>query len=287
MPAADIRPMSIGELLDRTFTFYRQNFLVFVGIMVVPQLFILLFNILQGALTMMGSTVVAPGAGGTNPGAGLPNMSLMLGTAVLSIVALFVQFAMYAIAQAATVFAVADLYLGKPATARDSYRRVQGKFMRVADVLISSSIRIMLGLFLFIIPGILLLLRYCVAVPAAMLEDLKAGPALKRSTALTEGRRSDAFLIFLLSVILSWVASLIFAWPFVFLQQALLRSGQDLSWVSTLSYFGAFAGGVLVGPIATIALALFYYDCRVRKEALDLQVMLSALDTQGPSPATP
>lgn len=287
MPAADIRPMSIGELLDRTFTLYRQNFLVFVGIMAVPQLFILLFNILQGALTMMGSTVVAPGAGGTNPGGQIPDLSFLILGAVLPLVTLFVYFAMYAVAQAATVYAVADLYLGKPATARDSYRRVQGKFRRVTDVLISSGIRIMLGFILLILPGILLMLRYCVAVPAAMLEDLKAGPALKRSTALTAGRRNDAFLIFLLSAILSWVASLIFTWPFVLLQQVLLRSGQDLSWVSTLSYFGAFAGGVLVGPIATIAFALFYYDCRVRKEALDLQVMLSALDTQGPSPATP
>ena len=33
-----LRPLSIGELLDRTFLFYRRNFLVFVGIAALPGL---------------------------------------------------------------------------------------------------------------------------------------------------------------------------------------------------------------------------------------------------------
>ena len=215
MPAADIRPMSIGELLDKTFTFYRQNFLVFMGIMAVPQLFILLFNVLETTLPFV-STATAGAAEGSEPNSAAFGTGLVVGVVLLTFVSLFVYFAMYAIAQAATVFAVADLYLGKPTSASDAYRRVKGKFRRITDVLISSGLRIMIGTLLFVIPGILLALRYSVAVPAAMLEDLKAGPALKRSTDLTEGRRSDAFLIFLLSLVLSWLVSLLFAFPFAF-----------------------------------------------------------------------
>lgn len=33
---AELRPLSLGELLDRTFTLYRNNFWLFVGIMAVP-----------------------------------------------------------------------------------------------------------------------------------------------------------------------------------------------------------------------------------------------------------
>jgi len=35
----------------------------------------------------------------------------------------------------------------------------------------------------------------------------------------------------------------------------------------------------LTGPLATIGIALIYYDERVRKEAFDLQLMMASLDT--------
>ncbi len=36
MAALDLRPLSLGELLDRTFFLYRRNFLLFVGIAAIP-----------------------------------------------------------------------------------------------------------------------------------------------------------------------------------------------------------------------------------------------------------
>jgi hypothetical protein len=42
---------------------------------------------------------------------------------------------------------------------------------------------------------------------------------------------------------------------------------------------------VVANPIATIAIALIYYDQRVRKEAFDLQLMMEAIGQQQPSPA--
>jgi hypothetical protein len=44
-----------------------------------------------------------------------------------------------------------------------------------------------------------------------------------------------------------------------------------------------FAGTALAGPIATVAMALVYYDERVRKEAFDLQVMMQAIGPAGAS----
>jgi hypothetical protein len=36
-----------------------------------------------------------------------------------------------------------------------------------------------------------------------------------------------------------------------------------------------------VGPLVTIAFSLVYYDERVRKEAFDLQLMMTTLDVPG------
>jgi len=48
----------------------------------------------------------------------------------------------------------------------------------------------------------------------------------------------------------------------------------------------SFVSGVLVGPIATIALSLMYYNLRVRKEAFDIQHQLSTMSAN-PTLGTP
>ena len=47
-----------------------------------------------------------------------------------------------------------------------------------------------------------------------------------------------------------------------------------------------FISQCLVGPLATIAFSLLYYDERVRKEAFDLQLMMQALDAPALQGAT-
>jgi hypothetical protein len=55
------------------------------------------------------------------------------------------------------------------------------------------------------------------------------------------------------------------------------------------SLAGAVAGSIgnaVTGPIMIVALAVFYYDVRIRKEGLDLQMMVANLDGQ-PTAAAP
>jgi hypothetical protein len=44
------------------------------------------------------------------------------------------------------------------------------------------------------------------------------------------------------------------------------------------SVVATFISTCLVGPLATIAFSLVYYDERVRKEAFDLQLMMTTID---------
>jgi hypothetical protein len=44
------------------------------------------------------------------------------------------------------------------------------------------------------------------------------------------------------------------------------------------SLVATFLSVCLVGPLATIAFSLVYFDERVRKEAFDLQLMMTTLD---------
>ena len=50
MAVAELRPMSLGQLLDRTFSLYRSHFLLFVGVMALPYLVLLFINLLAQIL---------------------------------------------------------------------------------------------------------------------------------------------------------------------------------------------------------------------------------------------
>ena len=63
MEPVELRPLSLGELLDRTFRLYRNHFLLFVSIMAIPAAFSIPANVLL--LTFQGSVM---NAAATAPG---------------------------------------------------------------------------------------------------------------------------------------------------------------------------------------------------------------------------
>ena len=126
--------------------------------------------------------------------------------------------------------------------------------------------------------------KFSLAVPACMLEKMPVGTALTRSWRLTKNSFWRIFLVFLLTAIINLVLGLVLSSPgqlYTFVVQKRAIVGV------VLQEIGGFFAGVIASPIYTIAIALIYYDQRVRKEAFDLQVMMEALGRQPqPSVAT-
>jgi hypothetical protein len=294
MSEVDLRPMTLGEVLDRTFKVYRSNFWVFAGIIALPYLLILLVEVVSAAFGI-----------GAKPAQtqGIPQISptLLAGALAGGAVVGILYIVMAGAAHAATVFAVSDLYLARPANVRGSYSRVGTKVFRVlliflliglavgvgfflimiAGFILRSAALMGLGIIVFIVPCIIFVCRASVAVPVAMLEDLGAVRSLERSMQLTKGHAGQIFLIFLMVACLSYVALLLFQAPFMAVAVSAAAAHQPPSFgVQILQYLSAFVSQVLVGPIATIAFSLMYYNLRVRKEAFDIQHLMASL---GPS----
>jgi hypothetical protein len=268
MSDVDLRPMTLGEVLDRTFKLYRSNFWLFAGIIALPFLVLFVINIAVAGLGM--GTGRAAASGVPSPGllAGMIGGGLTFGLLYIFLLGA---------AQAATVFAVSDLYLGRATGLRECYRRVGSKAIRVILILILTGLVVAVGFVLLIIPGIILLCRTAIAVPVSMLEDSKSIRSIERSMELTKGFSGQVFLIFLMVWVLTWLVAIIFEIPFAFLVQA-----QHTVPFATLllQHLSSFVSQVLVGPIATIAFSLMYYNLRVRKEAFDIQHLMASL---GPS----
>jgi hypothetical protein len=299
MAEVDLRPMSLGEVLDRTFSLYKRNFWLFAGIVSLPYLLLLVINVV---VAQMGA-----GDGATAQKGGLPSVGLIAGMAAGGFVVLSFYALLTGAAHAATIFAVSDLYLGHTPTLRNAYGRVGTKVFRILllfffiglivgggfvvigilAALLRSPLILALGMFVGFIFLIVLFCRTAVAIPSAMLEDAGAARAISRSFELTKGHGFQIFLIFLLVAVLSYVGILIFQAPFMYLQADALKAHQTLSLgMVILQHLSAFLSEVLVGPIGTIAFSLMYYNLRVRKEAFDVQHLMASLGSQ-PAPGAP
>lgn len=266
-----LRPMNTGELLDRTITLYRRHFVLFVGISAPPNLIIMMVTV--GAV-LAGPLLKESGSA--------PSVVFGLAILVLVPVVAVAYLLTYALAQAATTFAISEIYLGRVTTIAHAYDRMKVRMFRLLLIWLVIGFAAMAGLLLCIIPGIWVILRTAVAVPAAVIEDLKTMPAIERSIALTQGSWVRVLLVYILVVVLNYAAAALLQFPF-FIGAVIAGEGTPIGLVlQALAQFGASLTAIVITPLTAIALALIYYDERVRKEGFDLQYMMAALDTGAP-----
>jgi hypothetical protein len=261
-----LRPLSTSELLDRTFHLYRNNFLVFVGIAAIPQLFVL-------ALQLGGAAMLFAGSWG--------------GFAVGAVIAGLASYIAVQISQAATVMAVSHLHLDRPTTIGASYSAAKGSMGRVIGISLAVGIAVGVGFLLLIIPGIYLALAWSLAIPITVLEGGGLSASTTRSKVLTKGSFGRIFVVYILIVVLALIVTMIVQFGLLLPLGFLGLSGASTLQAAThaLQAVGNFLSTSLVDPLLTIALTLIYYDQRVRKEGFDLQLMMSNLEGGGPSDA--
>ena len=284
MSTLDLRPLSIGELLDRTFSLYRRNFLLFIGISAIPQLLVLALQLVQLAITPVRVPFRPPVTTDFQSIAPGFSMGGVMGLLALLVVGVVVYVIAYLFSQGGTVFAVSELYLGRPTTIGQSLGRVRGELGSLFGVVFLNGLVTGVCFLLLIIPGIYMVCRLCVCIPAALLENLGPRESLERSFGLTKDNVGRAFLILLLYFVILYAALFLFDIPFAIGIQFEAHDPSMVRLLSALMQVGNFIAGVLITPILTIASSIFYFDLRVRKEAFDLQLMMNPLAGGVPAP---
>ncbi|HVN18640.1 MAG TPA: hypothetical protein VMU05_07700 [Dongiaceae bacterium] len=262
-----LRPLSTGELLDRTFSLYRSHFGLFVGISALPYLAVLAYR-------LIGLTFISP----------TPQISNVLMSFLWSIGSLFLLAIVSAASQAATVVAVSNLYLDRPASVMDSFSTVKNQIAGVIGLSFLVSLAAGMACLALLVPGILLFIMWSLGVPVKILEHKGVLDSMSRSMELTKGSRGRIFVIGLLVLVLAIAISWLLQWPILIAAGFSLRGGiqhMSIAWQVAL-VVAEFVSRCLVGALMTIALSLVYYDQRVRKEAFDLQLMMSTIDAAAP-----
>lgn len=281
MPALDLRPLSLGELLDRTFFVYRRNFLPLWGIAAIP------YGTAIGVVVAF--FLLARLAGTASPA--LSNRTAVSTTVVGAVGGGFfsigiIFFAVFLISFGALVIAVSQIYVGDKVRIRDVFRKAFGRFWSMLGVLFLAILAVVVGLIFVVIPGIYVGCRLSVAFAVAVIDKIGPLASIRRSFALTKGFAWRAFMIILLSTAITYAAIAVFQMPFLFLMMASVKNRAMMIFWGVLMEIGYLFSVVLVAPISTIGFVLFYYDLRVRKEAFDLQMMMQAIGTE-PAPPAP
>jgi len=290
----DLRPLSTGEVLDRTFQLYRSRFTLFAGLALLPAA----VSVVTNATRLL---YAAHQDQHVHVGAALYRVQILTG--VLSIVSGLISLVLYGITQAATTWAVSAVYLGEAASIKAAYGVAFKHWFRYTMIVLRQVwaflwLPFMLLVAAFAIPGILgrhggnvrwltaalfvlalfsmiysvwAYIRISLAVPAAVVESLKIGAAVRRSKHLLASRKIRIFLLLLLLFALYLVVGAIES-PLLIL--AVRSRGAQAFITQALNLAVSFAAGTLIAPVGAIAVCLFYFDERVRREGFDIEWMM-------------
>ena len=165
----------------------------------------------------------------------------------------------------AAILGVAEL----PILGSDAYRFAFSRLGSILWVTFLSSLAIFGGALLLLVPGLFLLVRFLVAMPVLIVEDVRGRAALRRSWRLVKGDGWIVFGLYILTAIIAGVLALLLTLPF---RESWLTAG--------------VAGGIasaLATPYVTVVIVYVYLDLRARKEYLGRAGLIRELTGEEPA----
>lgn len=302
--APELRPLGVGDVLDRTFNVYRAKPLLFIGLSAIWYLVLVLVFIAL-AVAVFAGALATFARQANNPGSPLAASPELLSGAIVGIIGFVIVGVVLAILlfsaqSAALVDAGSRRYLSKEASIGESFRAgisaagrlfVAGILAFLAILALWAVVFIVagiiaavaqggaLGVLVLVLAGLIAIVgtfyigaSWLVAPVIVVLEKMGPMGALRRAWHLSEGNRWRIIGIQILLLILNLVLSVLLTGLFAFGGQ----SGQP-GIGNVVQSLVNLASTIVWAPVEWIAFTVLYYDLRVRKEAFDLQLAAEAL----------
>ena len=253
MAQLQLRPFTVGEMIDAAFTIYKSRFkqLITVAAVIVVPLGIIQALLLASILT--------------NPEeASLEGIG---GLGAVAIAGLIVT----QVATAALTLAVAGAYLNDDSTWQSVLGSAFGRMFTILGASILFALALFAGLFGLIVGAAIVGAGLGVFMPALMVERIGATASLSRSWGLTSGNRGRVFGMWLVATI---IASIVNGITGSVLGLAFSTEASAILANQLL----AIVGAVLTAPFMAAIVVVIYFDLRVRKEGFDLQMLASQVN---------
>lgn len=284
MPATSytpqLRPLSVGEILDAGFRLLRYRFGTLMLCVLVPVVpLTIVATILQASTDENAFDLNST----TTSDSGSAVVGALLGA--------FLQGAAIALGVAACIKVISAAYLGDRAGVGDSLRYGMSRILALMGAYVLVTLILIPSFIALIIPGIYLAIKLAVTFPAVIVERAGPGTAIGRSFNLMRGNWWRAFavvvVVFLIEIVIN------FAVVSVLIPAVLADDVSEVT-VAILTTIVNIIVFSITYPLWASVLTVLYYDLRVRNEGFDLQLLAqgvgadaSRFETAPERPATP
>ena len=294
--APQLRPLGVGDIVDRVFALYRSRPLLFLAVATVPYL--VLFLLITGVAVVFAATfgaflgpltqlVSQPTSDVSFAALGAAVGGVLVLVSVIVIAAVVILSAQ----SAALIAATSALYLRRPVTAGGVFReglraapRVIGasiivfllliamwSALAIVMVVANQGIVVALGILFGLVATAYIFASTLVAPVVATLEQAGPVTAIRRSFRLSAGNRwriiGVQLLLLVLNAVIGALLSAIFLGSFI----------NDLTVRTVVQQIANLITNVAWAPVQWGTFAILYYDLRVRHEAFDLQLAAESL----------
>jgi hypothetical protein len=254
--------MNLGDVLDGAFKLYKANARTVMGVsaafLVPAQLVAAVVGqtLVSGlALDLLNDPQLTTADTGALAAAALASLAVLLAVPFVA---------------GGVSVVVARSYLGGTMAAGEAVRTVARHWWALAASWVLVHVLELAGLFLCILPGLLVMALFVAVAPAVVIEELGPVRAMRRSAGLLRRRLWPVLGIAVLSGILATAVGAALSGVVEVLTVAI-----PSPWLVRVA--GSIAVNVITTPFVAIVATLVYFDGRIRWEGFDLQVMADDL----------
>ncbi|MGH8993954.1 MAG: hypothetical protein ACRDZ7_20785 [Acidimicrobiia bacterium] len=282
MSVPELRPLSVGEILDISLKIWRRHFLALARVVFFVVAPVQLLSTLLLASAIPDSDLFFdPGSFDTTTGEPPPFSDFDGGDAAAFFAALGLVMLLsglgFVLSSAAALRAVTVAYLGGTPDWKESLRLALHRLGPLVWLSILMGVGLTVGFALCLVPGVWLAVGWSLALVALLAEEQSATGALRRSYRLVKGRWWATFGVLLIALLLNMVVDQIVSIPFAIGSIFSPNSGLGFG----LSALANIISDVITTPFVAAVFVLVYFDLRVRKEGFDLALLAQAM---GPLP---
>ncbi|MFJ9676441.1 glycerophosphoryl diester phosphodiesterase membrane domain-containing protein [Streptomyces sp. NPDC101194] len=302
-----LRPLGVGEILDGAVSTMRAHWRAVLGITLTVSVIAQVAITLVQRYLLPEPAAIDPNA--TGPEALRQSADSAQSALINSVPSLLITMIATLITTSVLTVVISRSVLGRPVTLADAWREARPRLPQLLGLtllltLISAAIMtvgllpgmligstagaglVVIGLLAAFVVVIWLMVRFCLASPALMLERQSITTSMRRSDKLVKGAWWRTFGVLALTCLLTLVVSVIIAIPFSIIAMTVDGGGIDrfLSEGSTdfgwpfliVSGIGQVITATITYPLSAGVMALLYIDQRIRREALDLELARAA-----------
>jgi hypothetical protein len=263
---AHLRALSLGVLFDKSINLYKRNFRPFLAAAAIVIVPVFLLNTTTMLLIHYLDSSFMAVQGLLKMSRGLLMMISGLMTMVFNV---------------AVIRMASNANLGLPVSAREAYQFALKKFGSILLTSILVTLVIIFGCVLLILPGIFFSIIYFLTFNVLTLENRGGIAAMRRSAFLVRSFWMRTFMFLFLCFGMFYLFAMLPVVGMVLLRDVVDKFALELMQTT-------FSQGVslFISPLMGIFGTIYYYDLRVIKEGLDIDLTCETLWPQSSAPSS-